>query len=86
MHIEQTLYNPANRMTQVAEPHTKVVMAYNSEEASHLIKVESLWGTGPMWFSTRHPASTRCTRRRASCTATAGLRKTGILGNHEREY
>jgi RHS repeat-associated protein len=42
----QTAYDVADRVTQVTYPDTKAVIGYGYDEASHLVRVESLWGTG----------------------------------------
>jgi RHS repeat-associated protein len=42
----QTAYDVADRVTQVTYPNTKAVIAYGYDAVGHLVKVESLWGTG----------------------------------------
>jgi len=42
----QTAYDPADRVIQVTYPNNKAVVAYSYDQAGHLNKVESLWGTG----------------------------------------
>ena len=42
----QTGYDIADRVTQIAYPNNQAVIAYSYDEVSHLVKVESLWGTG----------------------------------------
>jgi len=42
----QTAYDSADRVTQVTYPDTRAVIGYSYDEVGHLVKVESLWGTG----------------------------------------
>ena len=42
----QTAYDIADRVTQITYPDTRAVIGYSYDEVGHLVKVESLWGTG----------------------------------------
>ncbi len=42
----QTAYDAADRVTQVTYPGTKAVIAHSYDTAGHLVRTESLWGTG----------------------------------------